>query len=1035
MEIVKTILSAIFLFIVCEISAQSTVVKGRVLDADQHPVENAIIGVTGEKTYTNESGEFELTVANTDENISVSAAGFYNQVQPLKGRTELELTLISKDKIEYTESVLNPHPYFRDELYVRPSFSVNKENKDFGKSSYVDNNLQGEFAGLRVVRKSGMPGEGAYLNLRGVRSFVGKNMPLIVLNGVPYMPDSEDSPIIGGYSAGLLNSIDASSIRNITVLKGGEAALYGSLGSNGVILIETTGSDSENMDTKITFSGQYGVNWNSKRIPMMGVDDYKGYISDLGMDRYDNMNSILSNYPFLRDDPDYYYNYLYNNNTDWQDLIYSPSFVTDNVIRVNGGDAVAKYDLSLGYMGDGGVMDNTNINRYHTQIGAKMMITRKLEMDGIVRLAYLTGDMQEQGMLYATNPALAAYRQSPVLSPYKKMADNSLLNDYAEQHYGVSNPLALVNTLSASNRSYDVNLKVKLNYALTKNLDLSGIIGLMYNYKQESIFVPGRTSNTVVESDYGRARNIVRSAVGDTKNMYYNLNANYRPVLGDKHSLNVYGGVKIYTLDVEYDAGQGYNTASDFYKTLDYVTSDYTRIFMGYIDEWRWMNCYAHADYVWNDLLKGSVNLAVDRASSAGTDASKIELYPSVGLTFMPKNFKSLLNSSFLNRMNLGVEYSVTGNSMFSSNYGKNYYSSVQVMQMSGLVRSGIPNTKLGYEQTEQFNVELDLALLRNRFDLMVNYYDAKTSDVIIAQPTSAVYGTDSFLDNTAVISNRGVELSFNASLIRANNFEWSVGGNIAKNMAKVKSLGDAESMITTLDDGAQIITKVGENPYSFYGYKQKGIFSTSEAATEANLSNRKGDYFGAGDVHFEDVDGDHVIDNNDKQIIGSAAPDYFGGFYSTVKYKNFSLSVDFVYSVGNDAYNAVRRSNESMSNFYNGSVAVANRWRYEGQVTDMPRASYGDPLGNTNFSSRWVEQASYLKLKNVTLNYDFDQSILGFFQAGQIYVTAENLFTWTKYLGLDPEFSYSHSEMLQGVDYAKVVLPRTAKIGVNLKF
>ncbi len=212
-------------------------------------------------------------------------------------------------------------------------------------------------------------------------------------------------------------------------------------------------------------------------------------------------------------------------------------------------------------------------------------------------------------------------------------------------------------------------------------------------------------------------------------------------------------------------------------------------------------------------------------------------------------------------------------------------------------------------------------------------------------------------------------------------------------------------------------------------------FFSTQAEADEAALVNRTGRSYSAGDVRFVDQNGDHRIDDKDRVLLGSASPDYFGGFYTQLKYKGLALSAEFSYSKGNMAYNAVRQQLESMSTTNNQSLSVLNRWTVDGQKTDVPRARWKDPVGNSYFSSRWIEDASYLRLKNVTLSYTFSKTVWNFFRSGTLYVTGENLLTFTDYLGMDPEFSSSYSENVQGLDYGKLMQPKTVKVGVNLKF
>lgn len=242
--------------------------------------------------------------------------------------------------------------------YSQITDSVNLFNSRVAKSGFnrdlnLDKAIQDKISGLFVAGKSGMPNEGGYLNFRGIHTFIASNNPLLVLNGVPYLGNEDVSKIINGYSRSLVSALNVNDIRSVQLLKGAAAARYGSLGSNGVILIETEQATSDNLDTRISFSGKYGIKMPKRSIPTLGGSDFKNYFQDIGTSRYGSLPSLVNDYPFLQN-TDNYYSYLFNNNTDWFSLIQSPAFVTDNVFRVEGGDAIAKYNLSFGYTSDGG---------------------------------------------------------------------------------------------------------------------------------------------------------------------------------------------------------------------------------------------------------------------------------------------------------------------------------------------------------------------------------------------------------------------------------------------------------------------------------------------------------------------------------------------------------------------------------------------------------------------------------------------------------------------------------------------------------
>ncbi len=1020
-------------------------VTGRVVNSANEPVADVVITSPGCKAVRSAAdGTFTIDNVKAGSVVSFLREGFYTKMEYMRNAdvSGINVHLIETDKTRYNETVLRP--YGKAEGDASAAGVQNLNRKDFALGSLsADKALKGSMTGLNVVNKSGMTGEGAYLQLRGIKSLVAENSPLIVINGVPYMPDMNESQIIGGYSRSVFQALNGQDIRNITVLKGADAAIYGSLGSNGVIMIETDQATATDVNTRISFSAIYGFNWNNNRIPVMNSAQYKSYLSDMGLTYYDNMEAFFKDFSFLTD-PNANRAYLYQYDTDWQDEIFRNSNTMDYLFRVEGGDNIAKYNISLGYMGDDGTLKNTSSSRYNTQVNASVLVSKKFEIQAAINAAYLTGDYQEQGMSKETNPMLAAYRRSPLLSPWKSDMYGNLINTYSSYWYGAienenfieSNPLAIVNTLYGKNRQYDMNAKVQLIYTPIKNLTINGIVGMYYNYNQEEAFIPGKNNNDIspLFDQYGKAENSVRIGTNHTFNMYYGLNAAYKLDLNERNKFNFTAGYQALFTNYEYDAAFGRNSNNDFYQTLGDAQA-LGKYFSGYNNKWNWMNFYAHADYTFDNLVKVGLSASLDGASSIGKDATRMSFYPAGEIVLMAKQLPGIKTADFINKLNLYANYGLTGNSRYSSKFGKYYYTSQPYQTIAGIVRANVPNTKLEAETDYTLNLGLETSLWNNRVNLAVGYYNIDAKNVLMAGQRSSVLGTSTYYNNDAEIESSGLELSFAVAPVYTKDIKWTIGANLTTLKNEVKSLGSISEIKNALGDGAEIITRVGENPYAFYGYKTNGVFATTADAEAAGLTNRSGVKYEAGDVHFADLKADGIINDEDKVVLGSATPDFFGDVFTRIEYKNFALDITLAYSVGNDAYNAVRRMTESGSDFANQSISMARRWSMEGQVTDIPRVKYGDKVGNNDFSDRWIEDASYLKLRDITLSYTWNKPILNFIQGGTLFVTGQNLFCITDYLGLDPEFSYSNSSMLQGVDYAKVSAPRSIKFGVNLKF
>lgn len=1014
-------------------------------------IEGAVVSVSGQTSSvkTDANGKFTITTTTKKGQLSVWFPGYVTHIQPLTAETSYQIVLVPDTKYNTSDVLLSPINGSAP-MYAKNSNNYSVSKKDISSGISEVEQILMKVPGLNVIAKGGMSGEGSFFNVKGLNSFTANAAPLIVVNGIPYMPDMNESGIIGGHSKSILNSFNPRDIQNITVLKGADATIYGSLGSNGVILIET--DKAVDLDTKVEFSTQFGVDINQSQMPVLGVRDYKSYIGNVALTEYSDMARVLQLFPFLVDDNDYYYKYMYNNNTNWQRQLYAPGFSTDNLLKIKGGDAIAKYDISIGYKNKGGQMKGTDYSKYYARLNSDVNMSRKLTFTSSLMMSYMTYNLQEQGMLPATNPMLAAMKKGPVFSPYKKDADDNLLPDFDPIHsdnnylletsrYGdlmvnnmVSNPLALIKEVDANQQDYDIQINAGLKYSLNDYFSVNAAMGLYYFFTRQNIFVPGVTVKSIMPLSDFVANNTVRSAQGTTFNTYFNLNANYNRVFDYVHDLKVSVGAQVAINNTEYDAGAGYNTPNDFYKTLGNTASK-SRVFYGYSDVWNWLNYNASAQYVYNQQYTLGAKLALDASSSTGADAPLFHAFPALNAAIMTKNI-FLQDVDFVNKLNLRAELASTGNSRFSSSLSKYYYVNKMFYKLSGLARAGVPNTKITPEINNTFNLGTDISLFNNRLDLTADVNLTKSKDLIMPVSISPAYGSDMIYDNVASADNTGFEIGAQFTAINTADIKWYIGTTIASNKSKITSLGEQDNLIMTMSDGATVISQVDKSMYSFYGLQraESPVFSTTEeastaSATEGYLTTSAGKQYEAGDTHYVDQNSDGVIDDRDRVIIGDATPDIFGTVYTHFEYKNFHLSANFGYSVGNDMYNGVRRSMESMSDYTNQLASVNRRWISEGQNTTMPKATYGDPMGNAQFSDRWIEDASYIKLKELTVSYDFKVM-----NGITVYLTGENLFSITNYLGLDPETMYSYDASLRGFDYAKVPLARSFKLGFNVK-
>lgn len=1023
------------------VSASDTLrVKGTVYDAlSRQPLQSVVITSAEWQTsiMTESDGKFLLNVDNRSCPLHFSRPGYVDKTVVLGKTAEIQVYLLPETVPFHASAytTLNGKQATSQRL---GSGRVLDAKDVFGGSALPEEALSGRIAGLRVLSKSGMPGEGALLQLRGIRSLTAQNTPLIVVDGMPYFPDEEVSYVISGYSKSMLISLNMNDITSVSMLKGYDASSFGSLGSNGVLMIET--DKPKATDTRVRFHTTEGISVMDKRIPLMESSSFRDYIQELGDSYLSNRNLLVEYFPFLKDNPEYHYNYIYEHNTDWQDEVYAPAFHAENTLRITGGDAIASYNLSAGFLSRQGAIKNTKQTKYYTRLNSGINISRRLKLSASLGFDYSGSDLAEQGLISQTNPILAALKQSPLLGVYEQNLEAVNMPNYnptvesgkTYRYFGISNPAALVSEVDARSEQYNILLNLGFDYKMTDQLSLNGLLGIYYNYTRENIFIPGKSSGTIAPLWEGEADNTTRLGIGESFDFYGRVNLKYDKELNYRHAVAVNVGYQLMTTRFDFDCGSGSNTTSDFFTTLGNASEkiDIT----GQLQQWNWMNGYVSGEYRYANWLRAGITLTADASSASGESADRFYLYPSVALSFALHETGLLNRSMWLGNLTLRGEWSRSGNSRFSSDYSRYYYRSVPYLTTAGTVRGNLPNSKLKPEKNSHYGVGLDFAFLGNRLAVSVDLYEERSSDLLFARNTGAVSGIGHRFENAGEIRNRGGELEISTNMFNKGNFHWTLGATIGAYRSKVMDLGEVSERIVELADGGQLISRVGETPNAFYGFRMEKVFATSAEATAVGYTTGNEKTFDAGDVMFYDRNGDKVINDQDRIILGDPNPDFFGGFYSFMKYKNFGLFLNFTYSYGNDVYNGVRREVSSMKELVNQATVAEKRWTSEGQVTDVPKVAYGDPKGNSRFSSRWIEDGSYLRLKEVTLSYEHNRR-LWLFNSLKVYLTGENLLTFTNYLGLDPEFNYSNSAERIGLDYGKVPQMKGGRIGLILNF
>ncbi|HLP06158.1 MAG TPA: hypothetical protein VK152_12085, partial [Paludibacter sp.] len=524
--------------------------------------------------------------------------------------------------------------------------------------------------------------------------------------------------------------------------------------------------------------------------------------------------------------------------------------------------------------------------------------------------------------------------------------------------------------------------------------------------------------------------------ISASSNLYLNWDKKY-----DLHAIDLRGGVRYNNDSYRGEFGSGHNTPTDLNPNLSKDLK--YRQAHGYDDNWTSISWYATGSYSFLDKYFLNAVATADASSRFGKDADMLKvagvrwaIFPSVDAAWLVSSENFMKAVPAINLLKVRLGYGYAGNDNIPIGSTVTYFSPVQyINEYTGKLISNIGNPYLKPEVVEKGNLGIDLNVLNNRLSVSADVYHHVTHNLLALKSLGSISGMDTYWTNEGELQNNGIEISLNAVLLALKNFRWDLSGSIAHYKNKILQLPDGDYINNIY--GAEIRTAVGQPAGLFYGYKTLGVFSTTDEALAANLkvADLTGigfHSFKAGDMHFEDRNPDGNIDEKDKTIIGDPNPDFTGSFNTRLSYKKLSLTALFTYSYGNDVYNYVRSQLEAGSYLKNQSAALQNRWINEGQHTSIPQSSYGDVMGNARFSDRWIEDGSYLRFKSLTLSYDVaikSQAISGF----TIWGSVNNIFTLTKYLGSDPEFSINNSVVYQGIDAGLLPQGRSCFVGLKL--
>jgi len=902
----------------------------------------------------------------------------------------------------------------------------------------ADEALQTEFGGnVRAINRSGISGMGASLFIRGLNSVNANAQPLFVIDGVIWNNLYDVASIHKGFFSNPLDNIDVNDIESISLMKDG-TSLYGSKAANGVILIKTKRATST--VTKINLNIVTGMITTPKILPVMNSAGYKTYVTNI-IGTTSLTNSEISQIPFLNDNPARSTYNLYHNNTNWSDQVYQSGVSKSYSINVNGGDEKALYYLTLGYTGNSGVVKTTDFQRYNLRLNADINLFPKVSLGVNVGFSRIDRKLVDDGVDSYTSPTWLSLTKAPFISPYTFTSLGVKTSEYTYADIlGIGNPGGIINYSNNTLKQNSFNITLKPVFKVTPSILISEQFDYSLNKSNEDYYRPLFFTYPIYMTGLGYSSNERESQVSRNNSVFSDTRINYVKQFNSTNHLNVFLGTRYINNYYESDYVEGHNSGSNSSVNLPgsftYLKTD------GINNLTKSISNYANADYNYNNRYFLNAAVSMDASSRFGNQTSggfslfghSWGVFPSVNGSWLISSEKFMKYISAVNLLKFRAGYGITGNDDIRDYQTQAYFSSLRFKSVgNGVILTNLANPQIQWETTGRVNLGMDMGLLNDRLALSLDVYSSNTSNLLTLRQFQDVAGLEAYWSNEGKLSNKGAEITLNAKLINLKNLHWEFGLSFGHYVNKITELPNGN--YTTQVYGGEVLTSVGNPAGMFYGYKTLGVFATEAQATASKLKiqNNDGSYtsFGAGDVIFEDAHNDGVIDAKDKQIIGNPNPILYGTISNKFSYKKLTLSALFTYSYGNDVYNYQRSQLEAGTDFSNQSTTMLTRWVTEGQVTTQPKAVYGDPMGNARFSDRWIEDGSYIRLKTLMLSYNIPIKN-NFIEGINIWVSANNVFTLTKYLGGDPEFSTQNSVLFQGVDAGLIPLSKSYYVGLK---
>ncbi|AOZ98774.1 SusC/RagA family TonB-linked outer membrane protein [Flavobacterium commune] len=1062
--------------------AAATMLRGQVFDAGdnltipgatviEQDAENRTVG----STVTDFDGNFALRIKNPNNKIVVSTIGYKSQTITINGRQSIKVKLVSSveslKEIVLTASKSSDNGLMRiaDRDRTTSSVSINAADLENTQAASIDEALQGRLSGVDIVASSGDPGAGMQIRIRGTSSITGSSDPLIVVDGMPYetsVPDDFNFGSADDQSYAALINIAPSDIETITILKDAAAtAIWGSRAAAGVLLITTKRGSVGAPKITYTYRGTYSK--LPPTIPMLSGDQYSQLIPEAFMNRNGVPLNTLTVKEFQYDPQDVYYFNNYSQNTNWVDAITQPGITGDHNLSLQGGGQKARYFTSVGYYKQKGVTIGTGLERVNARLNLDYVVSDRIKFK--TDISYTHTDTQRnyvnskdsedklRGVAYTKMPNMSIYEYDEVgnLTPNYFSPAFNVQGTYG----GTYNPLAMaelaINDIAEDRIVPHFNLSVSIIPKV-----FMSTFDLQFDYasrKNKSFLPQNATGRPFTETVVNRAYD----GDSDQSSIITKTNFIYTPNIGEKQTFQAL--LSLQSNDFRYTAHQAMtsNTASSLLTDPSNPSRTQTGSLFTSNTQARNVGAVFSAQYGLLDRYLINVGLRAD-GNSKFADNNKYGYFPSISTRWRISGEPFMQNFKNIDDLSMRLSYGHSGGAPKEDYVFYNIYNNYQTqyLGLNGVVPGNMQLNNLRWETKIGSNLGFNLQMFNKRLSIDAEIYKTTTKDLRFEDlGVSAVSGYSVISDqNVGTLENRGWEIGLNATPYKSGKWRVDFNFNIAANQNMITEISEfvaTESGNTDRNGQFKRFLQV-DNPFgSFYGYRFKGVYTDLEAtkARDARGNVIVGpngqdvfmrfnypltDYtFQPGDAIYEDINKDGNIDSRDVVYLGNSNPKLAGGFGPNVSFNNqWKLNLFFTYRLNYDIINGTDMNTTNMYGWSNQSTATLARWRNPGDVTNMPRAVYGAGY-NWLGSDRYVEDASFVRLRSVTLSYNWGKNLLKKLNLDEVrmYVTADNLYTFTKYRGQDPEVSMGRGAFGISIDNASTPPTKRFSFGLTTRF